>query len=77
MTVADDHSKNPFVGLRDKNGKIVEEQMKKVESLIRSLGTAKTAAIAKAGGFRLDGTPIDGPFVKSPGFNLDGSVKKF
>lgn len=49
---------NPFIGLRDKNGKIVPEQMQKVESLIRAVGTAKSAAIAKSAGLRLDGSPI-------------------
>ena len=71
-----DKSTNPFVGLRDKDGKIVPEQMRKVESMLKSLGSAKTAAIAKAAGFRLDGTRIDGPFAKSPGFGLDGSVRR-
>jgi hypothetical protein len=37
---------NPFVGLRDKSGKIVPAQMKKVESLIRGAGTKVATAIA-------------------------------
>ncbi len=52
------HDKNPFVGLRDKSGKIVPEKMKAVESLLRGIGSAKTAAIARSAGLRLDGTPI-------------------
>jgi hypothetical protein len=53
-----DKSTNPFIGLRDKSGKIVPEKMKAVESLLRAVGTAKCAAIAKSAGLRLDGTPI-------------------
>jgi hypothetical protein len=53
-----DKSKNPFVGLRDKSGKIVPEKMRAVESLLRAVGSAKTAAIARSQGLRLDGTPI-------------------
>lgn len=51
-------STNPFIGLRDKSGRIVPEQMKKVASLIRAVGTAKSAAIAKSAGLRLDGSSI-------------------
>jgi hypothetical protein len=58
-----DKSKNPFIGLRDpKSGKIVPEKMLKVESLIRAVGTAKSAAIAKSAGLRLDGSPIPEKF---------------
>lgn len=53
-----DKSKNPFIDLRDKSGKIVPAQMQKVESLIRAVGTGKSAAIAKSAGLRLDGSPI-------------------
>jgi hypothetical protein len=56
------HDKNPFVGLRDKSGKIVPSQMRKVESLIRAVGTAKSATIAKSAGLRLDGSPIPEKF---------------
>jgi hypothetical protein len=55
-------SKNPFVGLRDKSGKIVPEKMRAVESLLRAVGSAKCAAIAKSAGLRLDGTPIPEKF---------------
>ncbi len=68
-----DHSKNPFVGLRDKNGKIVEEQMRKVESLLKAVGTKRCAAIAASAGYRLDGTRLGGDFAPSLGFRLDGS----
>lgn len=57
-SAANGHDKNPFVGLRDASGKIVPEKMKAVESLLRAVGTAKCAAIAKSAGLRLDGTPI-------------------
>jgi hypothetical protein len=53
-----DKSTNPFIGLRDKSGKIVPEKMKAVESLIRGAGTSAAVAIAKSAGLRLDGTPI-------------------
>jgi hypothetical protein len=51
-------STNPFVGLRDKSGKIVPEKMKKVESFIKAAGAKAAAAVAKSAGLRLDGTPI-------------------
>jgi hypothetical protein len=60
---ANGHDKNPFVGLRDKSGKIVPEKMKAVESLLRGIGSAKTAAIARSAGLRLDGTPIDPKYL--------------
>lgn len=50
---------NPFKTLRDpRTGAIRPEQMKKVESLLKAVGTAKAAAIAKSAGLRLDGTEI-------------------
>ncbi len=58
MNGGGDKSTNPFLTLRDKSGAIVPEQMRKVESMLKALGTAKVAAIARAAGFRLDGTPI-------------------
>jgi hypothetical protein len=59
-SAANGHDKNPFVGLRDpRTGQIVPEKMKKVESFLKACGAAKTAALARAVGLRLDGTPID------------------
>ena len=54
-----DKSTNPFLTLRDpRTGAIRPEQMLKVESLLRAIGTKKCAAIAQAAGLRLDGSPI-------------------
>jgi hypothetical protein len=58
-----DRSSNPFIGLRDKSGAIRPEQMKKVESLLKAVGTAKAAAIAKSAGLRLDGSQIPEKFL--------------
>lgn len=52
------HDKNPFVGLRDKNNQIVPSKRRAVESLLKAVGTAKAAAIARSANLRLDGTPI-------------------
>jgi hypothetical protein len=58
-SAANGHDKNPFVGLRDpRTGEIIPEKMKAVESLLKAVGAAKCAAIAKSAGLRLDGTPI-------------------
>jgi hypothetical protein len=57
-SAANGHDKNPFVGLRDQSGKIVPEKMQRIESLLKAVGAAKCAAIAKSAGLRLDGTPI-------------------
>ena len=55
---------NPFKTLRDpRTGAIRPEQMKKVESLLKAVGTAKAAAIAKSAGLRLDGTPIPEKYI--------------
>lgn len=53
-----DKSKNPFIGLRDRSGKIVPEKMRAVESLLRGVGAKKAADIARSAGLRLDGTEI-------------------
>lgn len=58
-----DKSTNPFIGLRDKSGKIVPEKMKKVESFIKAAGTKAAASVAKSAGLRLDGTPIPEKYV--------------
>jgi hypothetical protein len=63
-----DRSSNPFVGLRSNGsggipaGQIVPAKMRAVESLLKAVGTAKAAAIAKSAGLRLDGTPIPEQF---------------
>ena len=62
-SAANGHDKNPFVGLRDASGKIVPEKMAKVESFLRACGAAKTAALARAVGLKLDGTPIDPKYL--------------
>jgi hypothetical protein len=58
-----DKSTNPFVGLRDKSGKIVPEKMKKVESFIKAAGTKAAASVARSAGLRLDGSPIDPKYL--------------
>jgi hypothetical protein len=56
-------STNPFIGLRDKSGKIDPEKMKKVESFIKAAGARAASAVAKSAGLRLDGTPIPEKFI--------------
>jgi len=58
-----DKSKNPFVGLRDKSGKINPAQMAKVESFIKAAGTKAATAVARSAGLRLDGSPIPEKFI--------------
>jgi hypothetical protein len=53
-----DKSKNPFVRLRDKSGKINPAQMAKVESFLKVAGTKAAVSLARSAGVRLDGTPI-------------------
>ena len=58
-----DKSKNPFIGLRDKSGKIVPEKMARVESFIKAAGTKAAASVARSAGLRLDGSPIDPKYL--------------
>jgi hypothetical protein len=52
-------STNPFLRLRDpRTGGINTEVQQKISGMIRSLGTAKVTAIAKAVGMTLSGLPL-------------------
>jgi hypothetical protein len=58
-------SKNPFTGLRDpRTGKIVPEQMRKIESFIKAAGTKAAASLARSARVQLDGSPIDPKYLR-------------
>ncbi len=58
-----ENSTNPFVLLRDKDtGAIRPDIQKRIEGMIKSLGTSKVAAIAAAAGRRIDGSLIPEKF---------------
>ena len=52
------HGSNPFLKLRDKDGKIVTKVQDEIARMISVMGTAKVAAIARAVNMNISGLPL-------------------